>query len=136
MTYEEKLLDPRWQKKKAQILDRDNYKCKSCGSEHITLHAHHIFYLPDTEPWDYKDEDLITLCEICHNTQHLIGNILQSYLLELIRENPLMIHMVAQLCVLTEKVPEFTESLRLFLKKEAKNYYDQRKLGNNGKKAD
>lgn len=127
MTYEEKLLDPKWQRKKAEILIRDNYTCRSCGSKDVTLHAHHIFYVPETDPWDYKDEALITYCEICHNTQHLIGNVLQSYLIDLIREKPLMIHMVCQMCVLTEKVPEFTEALRSFLKSEMGKYYESRK---------
>lgn len=127
MTYEEKLLDPRWQKRKSEILTRDNYTCKSCGSKHITLHAHHIFYIPETNPWDYKDDAFITLCEVCHNTQHLIGNTLQQYLLELIRDKPLMIHMVCQLCVLAEKLPEFEEALRTFLRSQMNNYYDSRK---------
>lgn len=129
MTYAEKLLDPKWQKKKGEILTRDNHKCRSCGAEHITLHAHHIFYIPDTDPWEYKDDSLITLCEVCHNTQHLIGNTLQSYLLELIKENPLMVHMVAQLCVLSEKLPEFEEKLRFFLKGEMDRYYEYKKNG-------
>lgn len=127
MTYAEKLLSPLWQKKKAEILLRDNYKCRSCGREDITLHAHHIFYVENTEPWDYNDDALITLCEVCHNTQHLIGNILQGYLIELIKENPLMIHMVAQLCVLSEKMPNFESSLRDYLNKEMGNYYDYKK---------
>lgn len=127
MTYSEKLLDPRWQRKKAEILERDDYTCKSCGATHITLHAHHIFYVDDTDPWDYKDDALITLCEVCHNTQHLIGNTLQNYLLDLIKSNPLMIHMVAQLCVLSDRVENFEVALRTFLKKEMENYYQSKK---------
>ena len=132
MTYQDKLLDPKWQKKKSEILLRDNYKCRSCGSEHITLHAHHIFYIEGTDPWDYKDDNLITLCEVCHNTEHLIGNTIRTYLIDLIKDNPLLIHMVAQLCVLSEKVPEFEESLRRFLKDEMNKYYQYRKSSNNG----
>lgn len=127
MNYNEKLLDPRWQRKKAEILERDDYTCKSCGSKHITLHAHHIFYIENTDPWDYKDDALITLCEVCHNTQHLIGNTLQEYLLDLVKNNPLMIHMVAQLCVLSDRVPDFENALRSFLKKEMENYYMSKK---------
>lgn len=130
MTYAEKLLSPLWQKRKAEILLRDNYTCRSCGAKDITLHAHHIFYVTDTDPWDYTDEALITYCDVCHNTEHLIGNTLQNYLLELIKDNPLMIHMVAQMCVLTEKVPEFTEALRGFLKKQMTVYYDSKRKTN------
>jgi hypothetical protein len=135
MTYDEQLLHPKWQRRKAEILARDNHKCRSCGSEHVTLHAHHIFYIPETFLWDYKDDSLITLCEVCHNTEHLIGNTLRTYLLELIQKNPLMIHMVAQLCVLAEEVPKFEDSLRKFLKDEMNNYYQSRKSHRNGEKS-
>lgn len=127
MTYEEKLLHPKWQKKKAEILARDNHTCRSCGATEITLHAHHLFYIKDTDPWDYKDDSLITYCEICHNTEHLIGNVLRDYLVELIKENPPLIHMVSQLCVLSEKLPEFEPKLRSFLKDEMTRYYQHKK---------
>lgn len=132
--YEQKLLHPNWQKKKGEILKRDNYKCRSCSATDITLHAHHIFYIEGTDPWDYKDDALITYCEVCHNTQHLIGNTLQSYLLDLIKENPLMIHMVAQLCVLAERADDFEDKLRAFLKKEMENYYKSNRPKIDGKK--
>ena len=32
-----------------------------------TLHIHHFRYRFDTEPWDYPDIDLITLCKNCHD---------------------------------------------------------------------
>lgn len=134
MTYEDKLLHPKWQKKKGDILSRDNHTCRSCGRTDITLHAHHIFYVPDTDPWDYSDDVLVTYCEICHNTEHLIGNTLQSYLMELINKNPLMVHMVAQLCVLSEKVDDFETKLRLFLKNEMESYYESNRRKPNGKK--
>lgn len=127
MSYEEKLLHPKWQKRKSEILERDNYTCRSCGRTDITLHAHHIVYFPETEPWNYKDDALITLCEICHNTEHLIGNTLRTYLLGLIKGNLTLIHLIAQLCVLTEEIPDFTDSLRKFLKKEMENYYESKK---------
>lgn len=125
--YQEKLQHPLWQQKKARIHERDNWTCKSCGAKDVTLHAHHLLYIPDTDPWDYKDEALITYCEVCHNTEHLIGNTLRETLLDLIKDNPLLIHLVAQLCVLSEKVDDFTERLRKFLKTEMDRYYDSRK---------
>jgi hypothetical protein len=128
MTYPDKLLDPRWQKKKAEILTRDNYTCRSCGTTDITLHAHHIKYIEDIEPWDYADKLLITYCEICHNTQHLIGNTIQSYLIDLIKNNPPMIHLSAQMCVLAEKKADFNGKLRVFLKKEIEDYYESNRV--------
>lgn len=66
MTYAEKLKDPRWQKKRLEILERDNWKCMLCGDKDSTLHVHHLFYYNGQEPWDYDNEALITLCEDCH----------------------------------------------------------------------
>jgi len=132
MTYDEMLLHPLWQKRKAEILARDNHTCQSCGSKDITLHAHHIFYITGTPLWDYKDEALITYCEICHNTEHLIGNTLRECLIDLIKENPPLIQLVAQLCVLSEKVPDFVVRLRGFMKKEMDTYYKSRKRKTNG----
>ena len=43
-SYYEKLLDPRWQKKRLEILNRDEFKCRSCGDDKSTLHVHHGYY--------------------------------------------------------------------------------------------
>ena len=63
-TYSEKLRDPRWQRKRLEIMERDNFKCQDCGSETETLNVHHYAY--SREPWDAKSSDLETVCEICH----------------------------------------------------------------------
>lgn len=39
--YSQLLKDPRWQKKRLEILDRDDWKCTHCEAEHKTLHVHH-----------------------------------------------------------------------------------------------
>ena len=67
--YAEKLRDPRWQKKRLIILQRDEFTCQSCFDSNSTLHVHHRFYESDCEPWDYDDEILITLCEYCHDVE-------------------------------------------------------------------
>lgn len=127
--YLEKLKHPLWQKRKGEILERDKFTCRSCGSKDITLHAHHLIYIKDAEPWDYPDELLITYCEVCHNTQHLIGTVLKDELLTLIKDNPLMIHLIAQACILTDKLPNFTDQLRDFLKGQMNIYFISRKNG-------
>ena len=35
-----------------------------------TLHVHHKLYIENREPWQYKDENLITLCSDCHAEIH------------------------------------------------------------------
>lgn len=69
-SYSEKLKDPRWQRKRLEILSRDNYKCQMCGNTSRTLHVHHLFYKYGVEPWDYDNDTLVTLCEKCHSKTH------------------------------------------------------------------
>jgi len=45
--YYAKLKDPRWQKRRLQIFNRDKWTCRICGSTTDTLHVHHIAYSPD-----------------------------------------------------------------------------------------
>lgn len=66
-TYSEKLKDPRWQKKRLEILNRDEFSCQKCCDDQSTLHVHHRRYSNEyKEPWDYPNELLVTLCESCH----------------------------------------------------------------------
>ncbi len=67
--YAEKLKDPRWQKKRLEIFERDGWKCRFCDDDKSTLVVHHKDYLPNAEPWDYPGNLLITLCEDCHSRQ-------------------------------------------------------------------
>lgn len=63
-TYQKKLLDPRWQKKRLKILERDDWTCQRCGDSTSFLHVHHLSY--GKEPWDVSNDLLVTLCENCH----------------------------------------------------------------------
>jgi hypothetical protein len=75
-SYSEKLKDPRWQKKRLEILQRDNWACTSCGGTKVTLHVHHKYYTYGKEPWEYGNEVLITLCEHCHEAEEAFKEIL------------------------------------------------------------
>lgn len=66
MKYFEKLRDPRWQKKRLEVFKRDKFTCQICMDKESTLAVHHKKYVSGKEPWDYKNEFLITLCEKCH----------------------------------------------------------------------
>ena len=75
--YREKLLDVRWQKRRLEILSRDEFICQSCcDSEEtakeeerlLTLHVHHLWYEGE-DPWDAPDEALVTLCSECHEEE-------------------------------------------------------------------
>ena len=65
-SYSKKLRDPRWQKKRLVIMERDEWKCQQCAASTTTLNVHHCYYVRGREPWDYEDESLVTLCEECH----------------------------------------------------------------------
>jgi hypothetical protein len=64
MNYKEKLLDPRWQKKRLEIFNRDNFTCQCCGDIDKTLNVHHKSYA--NEPWEVENSELITYCSDCH----------------------------------------------------------------------
>ena len=65
MTYSQKLREPRWQRKRLEILSRDNWTCKFCYSTEKNLQVHHVVYRK-IDPWDYPDYLYQTLCEDCH----------------------------------------------------------------------
>lgn len=64
MTYAEKLKKPAWQKKRLQVLQRDNWTCQLCGDVETSLHVHHNQY--NGNPAATKNEFLITYCADCH----------------------------------------------------------------------
>lgn len=66
-TYFEKLKDPRWQKLRLKIYERDNFMCQYCGETKVTLNIHHISYTGN--PWEADDKLLVTLCEDCHSLE-------------------------------------------------------------------
>lgn len=68
-SYADKLKDPRWQKKRLGILERDEFTCMHCGATDKTLHVHHTFYGTGKEPWEAKDNCLKTLCFSCHEDE-------------------------------------------------------------------
>ena len=64
--YSQKFKDPRWQKLRLKVLERDGFKCRRCGDEKSELHIHHGYYKNGNDPWDYEMESLTTLCVDCH----------------------------------------------------------------------
>lgn len=65
-TYSELLQDPRWQKKRLEIMQRDDFTCLDCGATDKQLHVHHCRYEKGLKPWDYRDDELRTECWECH----------------------------------------------------------------------
>jgi len=86
-TYREKLLDPRWQKKRLYILERDRWSCAYCGDTESTLHVHHKRYHRSVDPWDVPDSDLVTLCCKCHEMETSERREAEAELIEACRDS-------------------------------------------------
>jgi hypothetical protein len=69
LTYAQKLLDPRWQRRRLEVLQAAGWKCQWCNDSNKTLHIHHLIYRRGVEPWDHEDGDLVALCEPCHREE-------------------------------------------------------------------
>jgi hypothetical protein len=69
-TYSDKLKDPRWQKLRLQVFERDRWGCRRCRDKRSPLHLHHKYYLKGNEPWEYPLEAFLTLCERCHTNEY------------------------------------------------------------------
>ena len=68
MTYLEKLQDPRWQKTRLKVLERDNFTCICCDETTKQLHVHHCYYVGRRNPWEYHLSTMVTLCVDCHKS--------------------------------------------------------------------
>lgn len=71
--YSEYLKNPKWQKKRLEILSRDNFSCVVCGKgieTDTSLHVHHLSYIKGRMPWEYDNSNFVTLCEKCHSDVH------------------------------------------------------------------
>ena len=68
-SYSEKLRDPRWQKKRLEILEAARWKCEDCGTETDELQIHHCYYKKGAEPWEYTANTLMALCRLCHENR-------------------------------------------------------------------
>lgn len=72
--YSKLLRDPHWQRKRLQVLEKQDFSCELCGANDKPLHVHHGYYEKNKKPWEYDDETLHSLCEDCHSkTQEHLG---------------------------------------------------------------
>lgn len=83
--YAEKLKDPRWQKMRLKIMERDDFACQYCGENENTLHVHHVEYRRGADPWDYREYQLLTVCEHCHKWEHDYRTEIEEKLLSVLK---------------------------------------------------
>lgn len=104
-TYAEKLKDPKWQRKRLEIMQRDNFTCQICQDTETTLNVHHTVYSKGAEPWEYPPEQLITLCQPCHTQESELLESAMHDLFRIMRQKGLMsshFHALAQVFIETD----------------------------------
>lgn len=63
----------KWKRKREAILSRDNYMCKECkkyGKVKEAVTVHHIKHVDEYPELAFKDSNLESLCQACHNKKH------------------------------------------------------------------
>ena len=50
-------------------MQRDNFTCQLCNDTETTLNIHHKEYTKK-DIWNEKNENLVTICKLCHNIMH------------------------------------------------------------------
>lgn len=97
-SFSDQYKDPRWQKKRLEIMGRDLFTCQRCGDNTKTLHVHHAYYEKNRKVWDYPNYTLVTLCNDCHKHNHFIFNLLSKE----VTESPLwmfdVVEQLARIC--------------------------------------
>ncbi len=83
--YAKKLRDPRWQRMRLEVMQRDEFTCQSCMDTETTLNVHHNYYL-NIEPWEYPLTALVTLCETCHQDETQNRKMEEDALLSVLRD--------------------------------------------------
>ncbi len=72
--------DPRWQKKRLEVMERDGFRCRKCLTNEEQLHVHHLKYTRGAYVWEYPDSNLVTLCESCHEEFHVMKDRLAEFI--------------------------------------------------------
>ena len=68
-SYQDMLNSERWKQKRQEILERDDYTCRSCQRKTAT-EVHHICYYTNSHPADYPGHLLRSFCTECHQREH------------------------------------------------------------------
>lgn len=67
-SYSDALQDPRWQKRRLEILSAADWACEDCGRKDRAFDIHHNFYIRAfrNQPWRYENDLVMALCKPCH----------------------------------------------------------------------
>lgn len=71
--YEKLLQSDYWKGFSYSLIKERNFICEDCGrrfyNQRNKLQVHHLVYR-DINPWSYKPEEMVVLCEDCHKKRH------------------------------------------------------------------
>jgi hypothetical protein len=71
--YEKLLQSDYWKGFSYSLIKERNFTCEDCGrrfyNQRNKLQVHHLVY-KDINPWSYKPEEMVVLCEECHKKRH------------------------------------------------------------------
>ena len=71
--YEKLLKSDYWKGFSYSLIKERNFTCEDCGRQFYNqrnkLEVHHLVYR-DINPWSYRPEEMIVLCEECHKKRH------------------------------------------------------------------
>jgi hypothetical protein len=67
MSYSDLLKDPRWQRKRLEVLEAAGWACERCDRDDLEMHVHHPRYVRGRMPWEYEIDELEALCKPCHD---------------------------------------------------------------------
>lgn len=78
-SYKQKLQTDEWKSYRKEMRETKGDFCQCCKaaapsrgeiSNLTRLELHHIFYDATREPWEYEADEVILLCQVCHNGLH------------------------------------------------------------------
>lgn len=122
INYLKSLHDIRWKDKRKEILARDKYTCQRCRKEQCYLEVHHKKYESGKMAWEYKNEDLTSLCQDCHhdislhikNINYTVNSIMMDY-----EKSKSFVFLMEQICMLdTQNIAELGDVAYNLLKKQ------------------
>ena len=71
--YKQLLQSDYWKGYSYSLIKERDFTCEDCGkrfyNERNKLQVHHLVYR-DVNPWSYKPEEVVVLCEECHKKRH------------------------------------------------------------------
>jgi hypothetical protein len=88
--YAQKLQDPRWQRKRLEVMQAAGWACVICGDKDEELNVHHPAYSAYHEPWEYLN--LQCICRTCHTIYHLPKEKLMIHARSLVTEHIFVRH--------------------------------------------